>query len=52
MKVKKKVNIDDLDNDNIVVNFGLEVDFDFFRRVFDIILLVLFFFDDVKDRFF
>lgn len=50
MKAKKKVNIDDIDNDNTAVNPGPEADLDFFRRVLDTIPPASFFSDDAKDR--
>lgn len=50
MKAKKKVNIDDSDNDNTAVNPGPEADLDFFRRVLDTIPPASFFSDDAKDR--
>lgn len=50
MKPKKKVNVDDSDNDNTAVNPGPEADLDFFRRVLDTIPPASFFSDDAKDR--
>lgn len=50
MKPKKKVNVDESDNDNTAVNPGPEADLDFFRRVLDTIPPASFFSDDAKER--